>query len=137
MARRSRFRQPMRRARTGFTIATSTRSKQSNCPVLRIPWSHSGRRTASRSRTDQMGIWAGSLDSTDVKQLVPENSRFAYAPQGYLLFNRNEAVVAQAFNASTLTLSGDAVTIIPNQSGRVQSTRISVSDGGILIWQPL
>ena len=86
---------------------------------------------------DNKGIWAGSLDSSEVKQLVPENSRFAYAPEGYLLFVHNEAVVAQAFDASRLALSGDPVTIIPDQKGRVQSTRISVSDSGVLVWQPL
>jgi len=86
---------------------------------------------------DSKGIWAGSLDSPDVKQIVPDTSRFAYARQGYLLFNRNEAVVALSFNASTLNVSGEPVTIIPDQTGRVASTRISVSDGGILLWQPL
>jgi Tol biopolymer transport system component len=86
---------------------------------------------------DQDGLWSGSLDSPEAKKVVPEYSRFAYAPQGYLLFNHNDAVVAQAFDAASLTVSGDAVPIIPQQSGRISSTRISVSDGGILLWQPL
>jgi len=86
---------------------------------------------------DNKGIWSGSLDSPEVKQIVPEYSRFAYAPQGYLLFNRNDAVVAQTFNASTLALSGEPITVIPDQKNRASSTRISVSDGGILLWQPL
>jgi Tol biopolymer transport system component len=86
---------------------------------------------------DNKGIWTGSLDSPEVKQIVPENSRFAYATQGYLLFVHNEAVVAQSFDASKLSVSGDPVSIIPDQKGRVASTRISVSDNGILLWQPL
>src|SRR5207248_1525758 len=83
------------------------------------------------------GIWAGSLDSPEVKQILPDNSRFAYAPQGYVLFNRNDALVAQAFDAASLTLSGDPVPIIAGQKNRVTSTRVSVSDGGVLLWQPL
>jgi Tol biopolymer transport system component len=86
---------------------------------------------------DSKGIWSGSLESPQVKQILPETSRFAYSPQGYLLLNRNKAVVAQAFDASSLTLNGDAVLIIPDQDGRVSTTRISISDGGILLWQPL
>jgi Tol biopolymer transport system component len=86
---------------------------------------------------DAKGIWIGSLDSTEVKQIVPENSRFAYAPQGYLLFNRNDALVAQSFDAKSLTLSGDPVQIIADQKNRVVSTRISVSDSGVLVWQPI
>jgi len=86
---------------------------------------------------DTKGIWVGSLDSPEVKQIVTDNSRFAYAAQGYLLFNRNDAVVAQAFDTASLKLSGDPVPIIADQKNRVSSTRISVSDGGILVWQPL
>ena len=86
---------------------------------------------------EQKGTWVGSLDSKEIKQILPDNSRFAYAPPGYLLFVRNDALVAQAFDAASLTLRGDPVPIITGQKNRVASTRISVSDGGALVWQPL
>src|SRR6185295_11644741 len=52
----------------------------------------------------QKGIWAASLDSPVV-----------YAPQGYLVFIRNDALVAQAFDAAKLRIAGEAMPIISGQ----------------------
>ena len=81
------------------------------------------------------GIWAGSLESRDVKQLLPENSIGVYADR-QLLYVRNQVLVAQAFDADSLQLSGEAAPIatgtVVNAVGQV---RFSVSDNGILIFQ--
>jgi serine/threonine protein kinase len=82
-----------------------------------------------------VGIWAGSLDSREVKQVVPENSIGIYM-DGRLLYVRNQVLVAQSFDAASLQLSGEAAPIatgtIVNAVGQV---RFSVSDTGVLIFQ--
>jgi eukaryotic-like serine/threonine-protein kinase len=83
------------------------------------------------------GVDAGSLDSPEVKQILSDNSNVAYASQGYLIFVRNDALVAQAFDATKLALSGDAVPIITGQKNNDGVRQFSVSDNGVLIWQGL
>jgi eukaryotic-like serine/threonine-protein kinase len=82
-----------------------------------------------------VGIWAGSLDSREVKQVVPENSAGVYV-DGRLLYVRNQLLVAQEFDASSMQLKGEAVPIAPgtvvNATGQV---RFSVSETGVLIFQ--
>ncbi|HET8677087.1 MAG TPA: hypothetical protein VFO63_14925, partial [Blastocatellia bacterium] len=81
------------------------------------------------------GIWAGSLDSREVKQVVPELSTGIYA-DGRLLYVRNQVLVAQEFDADSLQLSGEPAPIptgtVVNATGQV---RLSVSDTGVLIYQ--
>jgi serine/threonine protein kinase/Tol biopolymer transport system component len=52
------------------------------------------------------GIYIGSLDSAGVRLLLPGNSRGVYAPPGYLLFAREGGLLAQAFDAAGLRLTG-------------------------------
>ena len=84
----------------------------------------------------QPGIWAGSLDSPEIKQLMTINTPFVYAPPGWLIFVRNEALVAQAFDAVTIALNGEPLPIITGQAPEIGAPRrFSVSDNGVLIWQ--
>jgi Tol biopolymer transport system component len=85
--------------------------------------------------TELQGVWAGSLDSPEIKQILPDNSPAVYAPQGYLIFIRNDALVAQAFDATKLTVTGEAIPLITGQKNVLGVRRFSVSDNGILIWQ--
>src|SRR5205807_2290381 len=86
-------------------------------------------------RRENKGIWAGSLDSTETKQVLSEPAPFVYAQPGWLIFVRNDALVAQAFDAANLTLSGDPVPLITGQKNALGSRRFSVSDNGVLVWQ--
>ena len=81
------------------------------------------------------GIFAGSLDSPEMTQVSSDSSTVVYAPQGYLIFVRNDALVAQAFDVSNLSLTGDPVPIITGQRNNLGVRLFSVSDNGILIWQ--
>ena len=83
----------------------------------------------------QKGIWSGSLDSSEIKEIVPDDSPFVYAPQGYLVFIRNDALVAQAFDAARFTLAGEAIPIITGQVNEPGTRRFSVSDNGVLVFQ--
>ncbi|HKA21483.1 MAG TPA: protein kinase [Blastocatellia bacterium] len=85
---------------------------------------------------DSKGIWIGSLDSQEIKLLTTNDSPFVYAPPGWLIFVRNETLVAQAFDASSITLSGEPVPIITGQVNELgNARRFSVSDNGVLVWQ--
>jgi eukaryotic-like serine/threonine-protein kinase len=56
-------------------------------------------------------VYAGSLDSTDVRHLTDVSTNVAYAPPGYILFNRESTLFAQRFDAKRLEVSGEAVPI--------------------------
>jgi len=88
-------------------------------------------------RIEAKGIWVGSLDSPDRKQLVPDNGPAVYGRPGWLIFIRNDALVAQAFDAGKLVVSGEPIPIITGQKNELGSKRFSVSDNGVLVWQGL
>lgn len=81
------------------------------------------------------GVWVGSLDSQEVKQVLTDNTNVAYAPPGWLVFVRNQALVAQAFDAGSLELKGDAMPVATRTATREGSHLFSVSDNGVLVWQ--
>jgi eukaryotic-like serine/threonine-protein kinase len=62
----------------------------------------------SRSlRADQSGIYLGTLGSTQARKLLDADARGWYSPPGYLLYLRQETLMAQPFNASKLELGGN------------------------------
>jgi eukaryotic-like serine/threonine-protein kinase len=83
------------------------------------------------------GIWAGSLDSADIKEIVEARSAAVYAPPGWLISLQNDTLVAQAFDAEKLALTGEPIPIIPGAKNAPNSRRFSVSDNGVLVWQGL
>jgi Tol biopolymer transport system component len=83
-------------------------------------WPHflpDGRRflfsSTSRARDEQVSrnIYVASLDGGRPRLLFPADSRVEYVYPGYLLFVREGTLVAQAFDAKTLQLTGEAVSI--------------------------
>jgi serine/threonine protein kinase len=85
--------------------------------------------------TAPSGVWVGSLDSQEVKQVLPDNTNVAYALPGWLVFVRNQALVAQAFDAGSLELKGDAIPIAAKTATKEGTYLFSVSDSGVLVWQ--
>nr|HEV7953893.1 protein kinase [Candidatus Acidoferrales bacterium] len=86
--------------------------------------------------TNPQGVWVGSLNSPEVKQLLTDNTSAVYASPGYLIFVRNSALMAQAFDAGSSQLKGEAMPIIPQAITDARGPgRYSVSDNGILVWQ--
>jgi Tol biopolymer transport system component len=57
----------------------------------------------------EMTLMIGELDSPAVKTLFKTTTRVQYAEPGYLLFVRERTLVAQKFDAKTLTLQGEPV----------------------------
>ena len=56
----------------------------------------------------------GSLDSSAQSEVLKVGTHASYAPPGYLLFARQGTLVAQRFDASSATLSGDPVPVAEN-----------------------
>lgn len=81
------------------------------------------------------GIWVGSLDSPEIKQINDVIGAAIYAPPGWLIFLQNEVLVAQAFDPSKLALSGEPIPIITGAKNPIAFRRFSVSDNGVLVWQ--
>ena len=84
---------------------------------------------------EQKGIWVGSLDSPEIKQIVVQPGVAVYAPQGWLIFIQNDTLVAQTFDAGKLALTGEPIPIIIEAQTSRAVRRFSVSDNGVLVWQ--
>jgi Tol biopolymer transport system component len=83
------------------------------------------------------GIYVTALDSNERKLLVPGGSNAKYA-EGYLLFLRGQALMAQPFDVERLELAGEAVPIAEHVTigGAVgMAGSYSVSETGILAYQ--
>jgi len=74
------------------------------------------------------GIYAGSLDSQETRLLLTTESNAIYTPPGFLIYSRQETVLAQPFNAAKLKVTGDAVPIAEHV-GRNPSWPISLFSG--------
>ena len=58
-------------------------------------------------RPEHWGVYAASLDSRDTKFLLRNDFRAWYAAPGYLVFARDETLIAQPFDAERLELRGE------------------------------
>ncbi len=90
---------------------------------------------ATEARTD--GIYLGSLDGKTSSFLFEADSDAVYAPPGYLLFLRDQSLMAQPFDAGGLKLSGEAFPIA-EQVANPQNYRrgcFTVSESGTLAYQ--
>ncbi len=90
-------------------------------------------------------IHIGSLDAPERgggpdRTLGKANSQAVYSPgakQGYLLFLRDQTLVAQAFDAGRFALIGEAIPVADNIAGIVNTLRapFAVSSTGVLAYQ--
>jgi serine/threonine protein kinase/Tol biopolymer transport system component len=83
-----------------------------------------------RTRTTDRGIYAGSADGKS-KKLVTIDSSGIYAAPGYLLWVDGNTLLAQAFDASRLELSGESFAV-SEKTGRstTRKSAVSVSSSG-------
>lgn len=72
-------------------------------------------------------VFAGSLDGTMPTVVLPDVYGAAYSPTGHLLFSRNNTLVAQAFDAGSLRLTGAPVTVLPDVGDASDQTGWSYS----------
>ena len=62
---------------------------------------------------EEAQIWIGELDSSTTRFVARTQSRCEYSPTGHLLFAREGALFAQAFDPRAGVLRGDAFSIAP------------------------
>ncbi len=81
-------------------------------------------------------IYIGELGSAKSKVLMQSDSVATYA-SGYLLFLRDQALMAQPFNLKRLELSGDPVLVAQQVgfNGAVAHPLFTVSQTGVLVYQ--
>jgi len=82
------------------------------------------------------GVYAGSLDSQDVRLVLRSESNAVYAPPGYLLFVRGSTLMAQPFDAERLTVTGNASSVVNHISRFINTVGVSVSANGTLLTRP-
>src|SRR4029453_15693146 len=50
------------------------------------------------------GIYAADLESGQTRMVMPVRSLFEYSPAGYILYNRQQTIMAQSFDVRSLTI---------------------------------
>ena len=92
---------------------------------------------ADSSKPDATGIYVGSLDSPTHKQLLRTNTHAQYVEPGYLLFLRDQTLMAQPFNLRRLELTGEAVPVAERvaANGGIRRAMFSASTNGVLLYQ--
>ena len=93
-------------------------------------------RTNSGAKSEKDAIYVASLDGKINKNLVMAHSNIDYA-LGYLIYIRENTLMAQPFDENRLALDGDAVPIAENLNYSDGYSRgvFSLSQNGILIYQ--
>jgi Tol biopolymer transport system component len=88
-------------------------------------------------RREVDGIYASALDSNEKKFVVAATANASYAAPGYLLFYKDNTLLAQPFDAKSLALSGEPTTILTDIQYLPQVARavFTVSDNGYLVAQ--
>ncbi|MGI9168312.1 MAG: protein kinase domain-containing protein [Pyrinomonadaceae bacterium] len=83
------------------------------------------------------GIYVGSLDAKETKRLLPTTLSAAYAPPGFLLFFRDETLMAQRFDADKLELTGEQFPVAEDVASNPGLGRgdFSVSENGVLAFR--
>ena len=92
--------------------------------------------SAAPTQPENAAVFVASLDSSTAKRLVTARSRAIHATPGYLLFWREGALLAQEFEARSLEVRGNPVSIA-NGVGLNSLTNqglFSVSDSGTLVF---
>jgi Tol biopolymer transport system component len=92
-------------------------------------------------RPEDQGIYVGALDSDLRKRLVATEYNAAYSPSGHLLFVKDDALMAQPFDATSLSFSGDAFPVLEQVAlfklaGAAPLAAYSVSATGVMAWRP-
>ncbi|MGI9069039.1 MAG: protein kinase domain-containing protein [Pyrinomonadaceae bacterium] len=92
---------------------------------------------ARGSQAESGGIFVGSLDSKDTKRLLPTTLNAAYAAPGFLLFLRNETLMAQRFDVDELQLTGEPFLVAERVAYNPGLGRraFSVSENGVLVYR--
>ncbi len=98
---------------------------------------------AISDKPDAAGVFVGSLDGAEAMRLLPDTSNALYAPPpgpgaaAHLLFRREDALMAQPFDATRLKTTGDMFPIAEQvlTTGNIGFGAFSVSENGMLVYR--
>ena len=92
---------------------------------------------AHSDATNESSIFAASLDSKERKFLLHNDSNAIYADPGYLLFVRDNTLMAQPFSPEKLELTGEARPVATHVAVNTDTWRgiLSASRTGVLLYQ--
>jgi Tol biopolymer transport system component len=88
-------------------------------------------RSGSGSRPEDFNSYVGTLGSTERRPLPGIRAAAKYSPTGHLLFLRGQSLMAQAFDAARLELSGDPF-LISDQAAGGRTAPFALSENGTL-----
>jgi serine/threonine protein kinase len=139
----------MKVASTGGAVTEVTRLEEKKLTSHRWPqFLPDGRRFLFYGRGPDMaseGIYAGSLDSAEVKFIVATRMLATYVKdsvgKGHLAFMQEQTLVLQPFDAATLTLSGEPTPLVsgvlgyPSEFGPTAYSAFSFSNDGKLVYK--
>lgn len=87
--------------------------------------------------TEGNAIYAGSLDSPQRTLVTPAFSNVAYSPAGFILYDKANHLVGQAFDAKRLQVTGEP-TVVADEVAYLASlayAAFSTSNTGMLVYQ--
>ena len=77
-----------------------------------------------------------ALGDTEGRALFKTNSRVAYSPLGYVVYVRDQTLVAQRFDSASLSVTGDPVPVGEGLGvSAVGTASFSLSDAGVLVYR--
>lgn len=91
----------------------------------------------AQNAPDKRAIYVGALDSDQRTRLITADSMPAFAPPGFLLFQRQGTLFAQEFDAKRLTIQGEPVRLaegVPFNPGNGRAA-FAVSSNGTLVYR--
>jgi Tol biopolymer transport system component len=96
-----------------------------------------GRHFLYLSRQEKSAIYVGSLDSKETKRILDSDFNASYSPEGYLLFVRESALMAQPFDTGKLELTGEPF-LLAEQVGlqpNVNGSPFTTSENAALVYE--
>lgn len=118
-------------------LDTSRKESQQRWPLLLPDDRHFLYVSSISTGEKENAIYLGSLESRERTRLLNVDSRVIYSPPGFLLYDRDGALVAQRFDVDRLSVVGEAKQIAPSvDADRVRrGVTMGVSDNGVLVYR--
>ena len=91
---------------------------------------------ALAEKADESAYRVATLDSTETTLLAPAQTLITYAPPGYLLFVRDQTLMAQRFDPQARAVAGEPMPLVEHVGTDSQGlARFSVSHEGTLVYR--
>jgi hypothetical protein len=85
----------------------------------------------------EVDVYVGSLDNVPARKVFRAGSDVSYAAPGYLLFLRQQTLVAQRFDPGQLNIIGDPIPIAQDVARSFSTGMFSASDTGTVVYTSL